>query len=208
MFEEPQLAPDAPLGLGRMMAGGGEKVRRRAHDYYPTPVEVTRAFLRVEAAAMAAHGHKVWECCGRGGAIARELFDHGFVVLASDIVPDPDNGVLGLNVLEADRPYAGMVVTNPPFAIAEQIIVHMWQRLEVDYLALLLKATYFHAEERRGLYRAATPARIHALTWRPDFTGGGNSTMECSWFVWDRNATRFGQYGLLPREAGNGEPML
>ena len=41
------LAPPAPRGLGRAMLGGGEKVDRMRSDFYPTPVEVTRALLRV-----------------------------------------------------------------------------------------------------------------------------------------------------------------
>lgn len=37
LFPEPALAPDAPRGLGKMVAGGGNKVKRQGNDFYPTP---------------------------------------------------------------------------------------------------------------------------------------------------------------------------
>lgn len=71
LFEEFQLAPDVPKGLGPAMVGGGPKAKRRALDYYPTPPEVTRALLREERNCIAsfARDNRVWEPCGRGGAI-------------------------------------------------------------------------------------------------------------------------------------------
>ena len=48
------LAGPAPRGLGRAMAGGGDKVNRRPHDFYPTPAPVTRALMRRESFAIRA----------------------------------------------------------------------------------------------------------------------------------------------------------
>lgn len=205
---EPQLAPDGHKGLGRAMVGGhGGPNSRQPNDYYPTPADVTRALLRVEAAKMRACGDgAVWEPCGRGGAILREIAAAGFETVGTDIVPDPEHGVERLDVLTAERALARIVVTNPPFALAPDIITHMLGKLKVQYLALLLKSTFWHAEERRIMFRTFPPARIYALTWRPDFLGGGAPTMECSWFVWQRPwglTTYEGPtiYDVLPREA-------
>lgn len=198
------LAPPAPRGLGRMMVGGGEKVNRKAFDYYLTPVEVTRALLRVEGSCLRtiAQERPVWEPCGRGGAIVRELVRAGFDVVATDVVPDPDNNVTALDLLAVKRALGAMVVTNPPFALAPEMILHLLDRLQVGYVALLLKASFFHAEERRALFTRFPPARIHALTWRPDFLSKGAPTMECAWFVWQRGWHLGTAYHLLPREAG------
>jgi len=203
LFGEPALAGDAPKGLGLSMAGGGEKSKRQPNDFYPTPAEVTRAFLRVEGPAMAAYG-PVWEPCGRGGAILRELRGAGLDAVGSDIVADQAEGVAPLNVLEAKEPLARAVVTNPPFAIAAEIILHLLDRLRCDYVALLLKSQFWHAEERRALFELHPPARIWALTWRPDFLGGGAPTMDCSWFVWERMQRSQTIDRPLPREAGEG----
>lgn len=202
MFDEPQLAPDAPRGLGRMMTGGGDKARRQPLDYYATPADVTRALLRVEHHCIANSGNgTVWEPCGRGGAIMRELERDGFKTIGTDIVADPANNVTQADLLTVKRAPAKVAVTNPPFALAAPMIVHLLERLKVDYLALLLKSQFWHADERTSLFRAHRPARIYALTWRPDFTLGGAPTMECQWVVWQRGYPLRTQYDVLPRQA-------
>lgn len=206
------LAPDAPRGLGAAMVGGGPKVARRAFDFYPTPPEVTRALIRVEGQCIGNFareaGKPVWEPCGRGGAIMREFEAVGLPTIGSDLVPDPENAVQPLDVLQAKRALSPVVVTNPPFALAPEIIVHLLGKLKVSYLALLLKASFFHAEERREMFRTFRPARIHALTWRPDFLNKGAPTMECAWFVWQAGWALGTQYNLLPRDAGGQESLL
>lgn len=204
------LAPDAPRGLGAAMVGGGPKVARKAYDFYPTPPEVTRALLRVEGQCIAnmAAGGPVWEPCGRGGAILRELQALGLPTVGSDLVADETHDVAPLDVLRAKRALSPVVVTNPPFALAPEIILHLLARLNVRYLALLLKASFFHAEERRAMFAAHRPARIHALTWRPDFLNKGAPTMECAWFVWQAGWALGTQYSLLPRDGGGQECLL
>lgn len=210
----PALAPDAPQGLGRMMAGSSAKAQRRWQDFYATPPEATRALLAsVEGAALrqiagGVHGRPIWEPCGRGGAILRELHAAGFATIASDVVADPDHQVRPLDLLQAEIALSPVVVTNPPFALAPAMIEHLLGRLEVRYVALLLKATFFHAEERRALFERRRPARIHALTWRLDFKGQGAPVMECAWFVWHRAWTGPTSYHLLPRPGARQEPLL
>lgn len=207
----PQLAPDAPTGLGTAMAGGKGKLNlaktaRHALDYYPTPADATRALLLAERDHMVAHGREVWEFCGRGGAIARVLMADAFTVIASDLVEDPANHVFQLDVLRATMLHAPIAISNPAFAIAGEIIDHLLGRLHVPYLALLLKTTFFSTDtDTRGhlaRYRAFRPSMRWDMTWRLDFTGGGQSTMNCSWFVWDvrRPPGEHQPWGLLQRD--------
>lgn len=175
-------------GLGTAIAGGKgalSTVERRSNDYYPTPAEVTRAFLHHEATAIKAHGSSVWEPCARGGAIMNELRDFGLKPIGTDIIADPQHNVEPQNVLTAQVAPSRTAITNPPFTIARDIIEHLLDDLGVQYLALLLKSQYWHAENRTGLFRRRRPARILALNWRPDFIGGGAPTMDCQWTVWD-----------------------
>lgn len=209
LFAEPELAGPAPRGLGRALAGGGDKVRRQPNDYYPTPPEATRALLRKEAAWINISGPSaVWEPCGRGGAIIRELRAAGFDTVGSDIVPDPAHGVIEADLLRIERKMARKVVTNPPFTLAAEMINHLWGRLGVDYLAMLVKAQFWHADERRALFRTHRPARIWAMTWRPDFMGLGAPTMDCIWVVWQRGWSMPTAYDLLPRDPENQEDLL
>ncbi len=81
------------------------------------------------------------------------------------------------------------IVTNPPFRLAEHFIRHAF-RMGVDYMALLLKATFWHAARRQELFELWKPARIYAMTWRPDFRSLGAPTMDCVWCVWDGHVER------------------
>jgi hypothetical protein len=193
-------AATAPPDLGRMIAGGAGERKREAFDYYPTPPEATRALLRVEGDRLRDIGMSIWEPCGRGGAILRELEAAGFKTVGSDIVPDLAENVRELDVLRAEKALAPVAITNPPFNIAAQIIVHLLGKLELEYMALLLKATYWHAAERTELFQTYRPARIYALTWRPDFLGQGAPTMDCVWCVWDGYAATTAYHQLHRRE--------
>lgn len=181
-------------GLGRMIAGGAGPAARRALDFYPTPPEATQALLHAERDHLFG---PVWEPCGRGGAILRELRTFGYETVGTDLVADPAEDVSTLDLMSCIAALAPNVVTNPPFNLAAPMISRLLA-LGVGYIAFLLKATFFHAEKRRALFESNPPARIYALTWRPDFTGGGGPTMDCSWFVWQRGS--FGtQYRLLSK---------
>ncbi|HEV2746302.1 MAG TPA: hypothetical protein VGW34_03265 [Allosphingosinicella sp.] len=201
MFSGPQLARDEVTGLGSAMAGGKGKLaktRRRALDFYPTPPECTRALLIAERRAIVAHGATVWECCGRGGAVARVLAEFMLGSIATDLVADPDNDCAGADVLAVREALAAIVVTNPPFAIAARIIAHLLGQLGIAYLALLLKTSFWSTDTegrgRIGLWRHFPPSRRWDLTWRPDFLEGEGrrkgrgSTMNVSWFIWDSKA--------------------
>lgn len=219
-----RLARDEITGLGAAMAGGKARLAttpRRARDFYPTPADCTRALLIAEGPAMLDHGRTVWEPCGHGGAIARELGPAGFAVLAGDVAPDPANQVAEQDLLRVREAWAPIVVTNPPFALAGRMIEHLLGTLRIDYLALLLKTTFWCTSSedrgRLGLWRRFPPQRRWDLTWRPNFliepdgtpivrldpdTGlplKGGSTMNVSWFVWDADHVGDRQWNLLDR---------
>lgn len=194
--EQAVIEPGPGGGLGGAMAGGagkgvsrGAKDRgRQPFDFYPTPPEPVRALLAVEGDAIAnGHGRRIWEPCGHGGGIASILGAAGFEVIATDIRPDSDNGVAMLDLLTAKRRRAEIVVTNPPFSLAAEIIEQLIGALAVPYVALLLKSTYWHAMTARGaLWARFRPTACYPIGWRVDFLGLGAPAMDVSWFVWDR----------------------
>lgn len=155
---------------------------RNGTDFYPTPPECTVAlltYLNLPA------GTVVWEPAAGEGHIVEVLADRGFSVVASDLHP---TGYVteSTDYLTAPLP-AGvdMVITNPPFSIAQEFIEHTLD-LGVPF-ALLLKSQYWHSKGRRALFERHRPTAVLPLTWRPDFLFGSKSaspTMECLWTVW------------------------
>jgi hypothetical protein len=202
---EPALAPDAPRGLGKAMTGGGDKAKRRANDFYPTPPEATRAMFFAEMPYIARHieasgSNRMWEPCGRGGAIARVAAEFGLETIATDIVPDPGNHVAQLDLLHAPRLLAPIVITNPPFTSARDMVRHVIGTLKAPYLCLLHKTTFWNSGDNGGgaLWQDYPCNRRWDMTWRQDFTDGGNTTMTTTWFVWDQ-LNPHQEFGLLDR---------
>lgn len=166
--------------LGAAMVGGGGK--RRDHDFYPTPVEAVGALLA--SGELNGFPAKVWEPACGDGAIAEALGANGFRVVSTDLEDHGfADGLADLDFLTFDRPLAPAIITNPPFGLAEAFI-RKAHALGIEHLALLLKATYFHTARRCALFDLWRPSRECKLTWRLDFTGGGASTIDCTWFVW------------------------
>lgn len=189
-----EVGPARRSGLGAAMAGGNRSGPPPRRQFYRTPRDATRALLGVLDLPA---GTPVAEPCCGDGAIASVLEGAGHPVAASDL-DDRGWGTPGVDVLGMRSLPADVVVTNPPFSLAAEIVDTVLD-LRPSVLALLLKATFFHADVRRALFDRHTPAEIHALTWRLDFEGRGAPAMECAWFVWRRDHVGDCAYRLLPR---------
>lgn len=153
----------------------GANGARRANDFYPTPREVTLALCDwLERRGI--KGIKVWEpACGEGHMV-KVLQERGNVVCGTDIET-------GTDFLDAALPDGtDWIITNPPFFLAEQFI-YKANSFCVPF-ALLLKCQYWHSAKRKLLFDKIRPSYILPLTWRPDFTGQGNSLMDMMWVVW------------------------
>lgn len=175
-------------GIGAAMAGGkrgsgSPRVRQHA-DWYPTPAEVTQVLLD----RVTFEGKISEPCCG-DGSLARVLEARGYEVVGTDL-HDRGYGVghgKAFDILKMKTLPAPNIVTNPPFNIAGEIIEQIMV-LKPEKMALLLKASFWHAKTRRRLFNAYPPSKIIALTWRPDFLGLKRPTMEVIWCVWEKGS--------------------
>lgn len=128
---------------------------------------------------------KVWEPACGDGAISKVLSSHGYTVLSTDLV-DRGHGIGGIDFLATDKRQANCIITNPPFKLAAKFIEHAFD-IGVVEMALVLKATYWHAATRLPLFQKHPPSIVMPMTWRPDFLNKGAPTMDCMWRVWDLN---------------------
>lgn len=161
---------------GAAFVGGGGK--RRAEDFYATPPEATLALILALRQYIGPVVHE--PSCG-SGAMAQVLVAEGFKVIGTDLV-DRGYGEGGIDFLKSAI-RAPTVITNPPFKHAAAFIQHGCAQAP-EFFALLLKATFWHADTRAELFNRLPPKMTLPLTWRLDFTGGGAPTMDCTWFVW------------------------
>lgn len=170
------------MNAGNLVGGNGH---RRAMDLYPTPPDVTEALVKeLYRTGLAYEGQEVWEPAEGDGDMVRELRRHGLTVCGSDLRE-------GHDFLTMTAPPNGAayqwIITNPPFSEAESFI---WHALELTpCVAMLVKAQFFHAAKRIGLFYETRPGLILPLTWRPDFTRHGGSMLDMIWVVWHPEAT-------------------
>lgn len=172
--------------------------KRKASDYYPTPVDGTESLIPVLKAMKRPDGSPIktiWEPACGDGRMARVLEWHGFRVIATDIREFPGYGYGGLDFLR-DTPGGkwgwavgeiDAIVTNPPFSLAEEFI-----RRALSYtpnVAMLLKQTFWNVGGRsKGLWVDHTPDLELKLTWRLAFLKnerGNSPLMDCMWNVWN-----------------------
>ena len=171
----------------RMIGGGG---KRKESDFYSTPRDVTLALLRVESGPIRVQG-AVWDPACGSGAICKVFEKFDIPTLGSDLF-DRGYGKTGLDFLKYDSGIK-CVITNPPFSLAEQFIKR-GHELKLTYMALLLKATYWHAKKRQKLWNMWQPLMIYPLLWRPDFEYKGAPTMDFIWCVWTKHPTMTGTH--------------
>jgi hypothetical protein len=158
--------------------------KRRELDFYPTPPEVTIALMR----------HldylpkmKIWEPACGAGSMSEVIKTFGHKVKSSDLGVT-GYGVGGIDFLQTTLE-CDAIITNPPFNLSEQFILHALG--QADIVAMVLKSQYWHAAKRLKLFTQHPPAWVLPLTWRPDFLFDQrqpgdkvNPTMEVGWTVW------------------------
>jgi len=165
----------------------------RGLDAYFTPPVAVHALLSLERQHLP---RCIWEPAAGVGAIVHVLRGAGYTVTASDIA---DYGLEGCELIDylAAEPPPGIeaIVTNPPFAKAEEFLRKALP--EVPYVALLLRTNFLESAERFPLFAEHPFARMWQaslrlpMMHRQDWTGPrAPSNTAHAWFVWDRSANQ------------------
>lgn len=169
-----------------------DSLEREKDEFYPTPVEPTRAFLAAEIDRLRQFS-RIWEPAAGDGAMVREIRSLGLHTYHSDLV---DRGC-GAEIRDfysfkrsAHLPQA--IITNPPFNECNwrdgqaRWLYHAIEELQVGYMALLMSWSWPGAGGLKHFWAKHPAARVYLMRWKIDFTGQGAPPMLNAWFVWDR----------------------
>lgn len=168
--------------IGAAMAGGGGKKKADNPDeFYPTAEGTTRALIPV--LRKLGWPSIVWENACGNGHISKQLIAAGFKVVSTNLT-DRGYGRTGIDFLQEREARAPSIVTNPPFSLADQFLVHALTVLGIAHVAMLLPNGIYHAQNRVELFHQHKPSLILPCTWRLDVTGAGAPTMNVAWWVW------------------------
>src|SRR5579862_1222072 len=196
-----------PEGGGVSATGRGERLGGE-HDTYPTPQwAVHRLLDRLEAEPGILRPGLWLEPCAGYGAIIRAVESHpatrGRVLwstceirpeveplLTSSLVKScsPPPMIGDFLRLELDRlRECTIVLTNPPFALAEEFLLRCMAVAPLASVAFLLRSNFIGGEERCRWLRDHVPDS-YALPNRPQFRGEGSDSTEYAWMVWQPGA--------------------
>lgn len=143
-------------------------------------------------------------CCGNG-SILQVCKDQGFGTddmtgididsnLCRDTTYQVGCGTICANILDVNLSldyngkFAGaLIITNPPFSIADELIMGRLVPFIEDeggILVCLLRLAWV-ASQKRAEFHRRTRADIYVLPRRPSFTGDGKTdSADYAWFVW------------------------
>jgi hypothetical protein len=81
---------------------------------------------------------------------------------------------------------ASVILTNPPYKMAQDMIIHALTQAE--QVCMLLRLNFLASEVRCEWMQNNTPD-VYVIPNRPSFRGKGSDACEYGWFVWDWQST-------------------
>lgn len=159
--------------------------QRNKSDFYQTPPSMVEKLLEIEYFDKSKN---ILEPCEGGGAISNILLKKGHTVEACDILT-------GSDFLKENR-YNPYIITNPPYSLAKEFILHSIDVVEIKF-AMLLPLSYLHGKDRyETFFKNPTVyplVRVHVFTRCPMLTetiredGKYNTGMQIyAWFIWEK----------------------
>lgn len=171
--------------------------KRSPSDLYPTPPWCT--YRLVERLVFPTNG--VWfEPCAGEGAIIQACTDKGLTPywIANELRPEAapvlslvnrrGRNAIGDILDPSTRLPSGedvtVIITNPPYRIAWELLHKMLREFPQAYIALLLRVNFYASQERHHFMSNYAPD-IYVLPNRPGFKAWGKTdSPEYGWFVW------------------------
>jgi hypothetical protein len=140
------------------------------------------AIIRAVEGHPATRGRVLWRAC----EIRPEV--EGLLTKSLESTGSPGPVIADFLTLEQDRlRECTVVLTNPPFSLAEQFLLKCMALAPLATVVFLLRSNFIGGEERCQWLRDHVPD-TYALPNRPQFRGEGSDSTEYSWMVWEPGA--------------------
>lgn len=163
-------------------------------DCYVTPPWATRALLHNEK-----FSRSVWEpACGPGimADTIRGVLGEASVVAMDKYEYEYEKQEGVLDFLTATSGLCENIITNPPYNIANDFVLHaidlMQKDARIKKSAFLLRTAFLEGGKRyQSIYKETPPTRVWIFServtmypYKSDVKGSGG-TQSFAWFVWD-----------------------
>lgn len=147
---------------------------RNAYDFYPTPAWCYESIDFDWSKFTTAY-----EPCEGDGRITKFLNQRGVLATGNDV-----QALGGVDFLTDHKREAELILTNPPFSLAEMFIRKALR--EAPAVMMLLRLNFLGSQARHKFWCLNPPTGLIVLSKRPSFTGFGTDSTEYAWFIWDR----------------------
>lgn len=178
---------------------------RETDDFYATdPKAVARLISAAPHIFYPAreHGTTIWECACGTGNLAKELYEQGHVVYASDL-KHRGYGAQGLDFLAMSKQHClnifncipSIILTNPPYSLANEFILHALDILPDGGLYIaLMNITYLCGQKRyEQIYSKGALREVYLFSkriecWRNNDREqyGGKAMADFAWYVFQK----------------------
>ncbi len=169
-------------------------------DYYVTPVaeivSFLREFRRAEPRAITPQSRILDPCAGGDAkhaasypvALAQLGLDSGTNILTVDLRADSLAAVKGDYLAMSFAQKFDVVITNPPFLIAERVIRKALEDVrDGGWVVMLLRVNFFGGKIRRAFFDSYPPAYCFVHRNRMSFTDDGRTdSIEYGHMCWRR----------------------
>lgn len=174
-----------------------QAARQGISDYYVTPPGVVLEFLQAAQHRLPLEG-RILDPCAGGDAThpmsyptALEAFGvPSTQILTCDIRPDSRadrTGVDFLSLQRGDLPELGLIITNPPFNQAIEMIAHAREQWRHSALCLLLRLNFYGGTGRKAKLFAQVGVPHYAFVHRRRISfmeGRGTDSIEYMHAIW------------------------
>ena len=139
--------------LGTLGVNNSKDHQRAERDYYATSPDAVEWLLKHEA-----FSHKIWEpACGEL-SISKVLKEHGYEVRSSDIVSRCEGVEEKDFLLFNTETWEGDIVTNPPFAMAQEFVEQALRCVTNGHkVVMLLRIQFLEGVRRNEMFKNTPP---------------------------------------------------
>ena len=137
----------------------------------------------------------IWEpSCGEGH-LSKRLEELGYNVKSTDLIYR-NYGDGGIDFLQCQEKFAGDILTNPPYSLAQRFVEHALELIpDGNKVIMFLKLTFLEGKKRRVLFDRQCLKTLYVSSGRilcaknGDFEGirkSGGSAVAYGWFVFEK----------------------